>query len=310
MDIGKITLGLVSILIAILFIALVAVPVIEDSQKGTPYEGDNTSSNKPMAYVEEGTAWSVVRSGSTITTTIGSGNDAQTETRTLSGTEWGLISNQFMVRFQSGGTGIWDFYSSTYYNSTTPATITVTFSCTAAGVLTITSNAAENPLNHTLNDVDFTLMTFSKGTWCRYGGPFNATLEQGVLYGNVPLNNDTNGPIRLYKTVDGEAPETIVSPKTYYGTSISAASIDSQEIHYEEIGGKQAIGSYDGVTTKFTNDGTQITTEYVLFWAPIHYQSTYEADNSDTNSVLMGVIPTILFVVTIMMAVRMISNRE
>ena len=310
MDIGKITLGLVSILVAILFIALVAIPVIEDSQKGTPYEGDNTSSNKPMAYVEEGTAWTLVRTGSSITTTIGTGSDAQTETRTLSGTEWGLISNQFMVRFQSGGTGIWDFYSSTYYNSTTPATITVTFSCTAAGVLTITSNAAENPLNHTLNNVDFTLMTFSKGTWQRFAAPLNATIDQPVLYGNVPLNMDTNGPIRLYKTVNGGAPEAVVSPKTYYGTSISAASIDSQEIQYEEIGGKQAIGSYDGVTTVFTNDNTEVTTQYALFWAPIHFESTYESANNDTNSILLGVIPIMLIIVTIMMAVRMIGARD
>ena len=308
MDIGKITLGLVSILVAILIIAMVAIPVIEDSQKGTPYEGDNTGGSTNMEYVTD-KDWTIVRAGSTVTTTIGTGSSAKTDSYTISGTVWGVVSDKFIVRFQNSGTGFWDFGSNTYYNSVTPATITVTIACTN-GTVSITNNAAENPLNKTISNVGFTLMKFATGEWTRYSGPINVTLGQDVIYGNLPLNNDTTGPIRLYKTVDGGAPETVVAPCTYYGTAISASSIDSQVIHYEEIGGKQAVGSYDGVTTKFTVGGTQKTTESIYMWVPIHFESTYEAGAADTNSVLMGIVPIMLIIVTIMMAVKMLGVRD
>lgn len=307
-DIGKITLGLVSILIAILIIAMVAIPVIEDSQKGTPYEGDNTGGSTNMAYVTDQN-WTIVRAGSTVTTTIGTGSTAKTDSYTISGTVWGVISDKFMVRFQSAGTGFWDWGSNTYYNSTSPATVTVTIACTS-GTVSITNDASENALNKTISNVGFTLMKFASGEWTRYSGPINATLGQEVIYGNLPLQNDTTGPIRLYKTVDGGAPETIIAPSTYYGTAISASSIDSQVIHYEEIGGKQAVGSYDGVTTKWTDGGTQKTSESIYMWVPIHFESTYEADAADTNSILMGVIPIVLILVTIMMAVKMLGVRD
>lgn len=302
MDISKVVMGLVSLLIAIIFIALVAVPVIEDSQNGVPFDGNNTTTIH-YAYVEKGTAWSVVRTGDSITTTIGS--DSETYTRTA--TEWTITADTFMLRFNNTGTSVWNFTNNTYDNAINPSTNAVTVSCTAAGVVTISDT--NETLSETISNTNFAIIKFSKGTWMRSSVPVKVTPGQEIIIGNFPLDTSTTGPIRLYSVTDGQDPTAIITPVYQSGNALVSMPVTSLEVDYEEIGTGQVVGYYSKVTTGYTYEGTAKTTTSNYYWCPIAFESA-AATEADTNTLLLSVIPILLIIVTIMIAVRMIGAKD
>lgn len=295
-------MGLVSLLIAVIFIAMVAVPVIEESQQGVPFSGENTTSIH-YAYVEKGTAWSVTRTGNSVTTTIGS--DSETYTRTA--TEWTITADTFMLRFNNNGTSVWNFTNNTYDNSIDPTTNPVTISCTAAGVVTISDT--NETLSETISDTNFAIIKFSKGTWMRSSVPVKVTPGQEIIIGNFPLDTSTTGPIRLYTVTDGENPEALITPVYQNGNVLVSMPVTSMTIDYEVIGTGQVVGAYNEVTTGYTYDGTAKTTTSNYFWCPIAFESEASEEVS-TNTMLLGIIPVLLIIVAVMIAVRMLGARD
>lgn len=301
MDISKVVMGLVSLLIAIIFIALVAVPVIEDSQNGVSFDGENTTS---VHYEKvSGKAWSVSRTGDTITTTIGS----ETWSYTKASTEWTITSDKFMLRFNNNGTSIWDFADNAYYNSINPSTNAVTVSCTAAGVMTAT-NTAET-LNVSISGVGFSIIKWEKGTWMRSSTPVKVTPGQEIYIGNFPLDTETTGPIRLYSVTNGQDPTALITPVYQNGSALVSMPVTSLKVDYEEIGTGQVVGYYSKVTTGYTYEGTAKTTTSNYYWCPIAFESAATTE-ADTNALLLSVIPVLLIIVTIMIAVRMIGAKD
>lgn len=293
-------MGLVSLLIAVIFIAMVAVPVIEESQQGVPFSGENTTSIH-YAYVEDQN-WSVVRTGNSVTTTIGS--DSETYTRTA--TEWTITADTFMLRFNNNGTSVWNFTNNTYSNAVNPSTNAVTVTCTS-GTVSIT-DAAET-MDITIENTQFAIIKFSKGTWMRSSVPVKVTPGQEIVIGNFPLDTSTTGPIRLYTVTDGENPEALITPVYQYGNALMSMPVTSMTIDYEVIGTGQVVGAYNEVTTGYTYDGTAKTTTSNYFWCPIAFESE-ASEEASTNTMLLGIIPVLLIIVAVMIAVRMLGARD
>lgn len=303
MKIEAVALSLVTLVVTVIVIALVAVPVIEDSATGSPYQGDNQGGVSAY-YLDESLNFTIVRSGTTITTTIG----GQTETHEMSGNEWPLVADNVFVRFNTNGTSIWE--NNTYHVSTVSNGGDVTIAC-VNGTLTI-SNANSTELTNTT--INFAFVKSTMGTWARYA--FNnsdpdlrATLGQTVYFGNVPNDTYTNGPARLYSVIDGGTPVQITAPFLTTGGNITNVSV-IQTVESMEVGGNQAVYNYGPVSVTWTDDNGTHTSNAGVYWAPVHYESTQTSSGGATgmNSVLLGIIPVLLFIVCIMIAVRTLKE--
>lgn len=296
MNIQTLAMGLVGLLVAVLVVGLVAVPVIQDSQLGTPYEGTNTQVDT-WDYQEESPSFTLVRSGSTITTTI----DGVTETRTFtSGYEFPVVGGGIMVRIVPAGTMVINTATSTAYQSNSPDTVDITIAC-VDGTVTVTDTKESDPLNVSFSVAGPVLVKFTKGEWGSYTGAFKATLGQTVYFGHGPFDSSNKGPARLYSSVDGATPTEVVAAFTVSGSTVTSATVE-QSVTYEEIGGLQAVGYYTGASTVY--DGTTFAS---TFWAPLDFASTSTAEQ-DTNTVLLGLIPVLLFITAIMIAVRLVRD--
>lgn len=302
MKIETVALSLVTLVVTVIVIALVAVPVIEDSATGSPYQGDNPG-GVTAYYFDESLNFTIVRSGNNITTTIG----GQTETYVQSGNVWPLVADNVFVRFNNNGTSIWE--NNTYHVSTVANGGDVTITC-ANGHLTITNSS------QTLTDttISFAMVKSDRGTWARYAidnatDSFKATLGQVVYFGNLPNDTYGRGPARLYSVIDGGTPVQITAPYLTTAGNITNVAV-TQTVDYQAVGGSQTVGDYGPVSVTWSDDDGTHTVTAGYYWMPIHYESTQTSSGGATgmNSVLLGIIPVLLFIVCIMIAVRTLKE--
>ena len=304
MDISKIALGLVSLVIAVVVIALVAVPIIEDSTTGTPYSGENNvESYAKYIGIDETPTWSATISATTLTAVVG----GETYTYTYSGNQDILFCDGFIVRtLADSKIFMWDFPSGavhTFVVSDHNATVAMT-----AGSWTFTGygiNDVES--TYTGTGATMSMIRSNDGGWIlKYGQDpgAKATLGQTVYAGNVRYNNNaTNyGPYRLDAFTDGEKTATILTPWTMSGNQIVAATATTTA-DYEQVGDPQAVGAYYGFD--WTSGGS--SGDYADFFVPIAFKSTGTAEGS-TNTVLLMLIPVLLLMVAIMVAVRLVRE--
>lgn len=286
MQIQGIATGLVAIVVAVLVVGLVAVPVIEDSINGTPYEGTNIGPDYTYTFIDESPTFTWVRSGSSAILTIGG------ETRTVSTTgNAAVVSDTLSIRNISSGVQIWDYATDTY---------TLVNDGSAAVTLTVSSGSYSLVVDETTTTgtMNTALVRDTEGDWGYYNGTVKATLGQTIYAGKIITDSGAKG---LVAVSDGE-----VSPftglYTYSGTSITEADA-SISVDYEQTGDGQAVGYYTGMTTTYS--GT--SSADIEFWAPISFESTASGDGG-MNGVLLTIIPTLLIMVGIMMAVRMVRD--
>lgn len=302
MNLGTITMGLVSILVAVLVIGLVAIPVIEDSQEGISYSGTNEGTTKYVAMGQDfdGSApnFTVTRNGDTVTTTI----NGNTETLTLSGSvSWPVVTDSFMVRMNSNGTTVWDSDDSKLFSSTQPGTNIWTMTC-VDGAVTVTN--APGTLNESLS-CDFAVVRSESGTWGRFEAP-KVTLGTTILTGALPVSNSTYGPIRLSTVVNGSDLTTVFPAVVASGTTLVSVTC-TETMDYSIVGGEQGVGYYAGSNWTMTDGSTTESGSKAWFWAPYAYESSSSSEGG-TNSILLGIIPVLLLVVAMMIAARMIKE--
>lgn len=302
MKIETVALSLVTLVVTVIVIALVAVPVIEDSATGSPYQGDNLGGVSSY-YLDDSLNFTIVRSGNTVTTTVG----GQTETYTQTGNTWPLVADNVFIRFNNNGTSIWE--NNQYHVSTVSNGGDITISC-VNGALTVT-NASTTLCTATIS---FAMVKSESGTWARYSFSdsnidVKTTLGQIVYFGNLPNDTYTKGPARLYSVTNGGTPVQITSPFLTTGGNITNVSV-VQTVDYDETGGSQTIGNYGPVSVTWTDDDGTHTATAGAYWAPIHYESTQTSAGGATgmNSVLLGIIPVLLFITCIMIAVRTLKE--
>ena len=253
MDIKTITTGLVTLVVAVIVIALVAVPVIEDQAAGK-YVGNNTNPTDRYAdFTGQEISWTWKAGHGSVT--------AGTSTTSTPNATPTIISDTLVVRTTSG--------PQYYIYDIGGGTLTKLWISQASG---------------------------SIGS---YSSPIHATIGSTVYIGSfTDLAN--NGPARFASFVNGEKTGDLFTPWVVSSSSIVAGPEVTYSVDYEAEGDAQKIGSYEGVSTTFSD--TTITT--YNFYAPVQYESTGEAGG--TNYILMSIIPMLLFIVAIMVAVRMI----
>lgn len=295
MKVQAIAVGLVGLVIAVIFVGLVAVPVVDDATHGTPFEGTNTNqdgASSLFSYVTESPtlSWGRSSAGVVSLTYDGTTSTVNGETKDVL-----LVTDKFALRANSAGAQYWDYVNNTYTLST-DATIVVSLTITAGSYsLTFGETTASGT-------VSWAFFKDPNGDWARFSSGFKATLGQPVLMGN--LFKVTGGvPVCSLSTVtNGTQGEYLIQPYNYSaGTIVSADA--SYEVEYSVVGEGQAVGLYSGMTT--TYDGTEYDT--MRFYAPLDFEST-AVDNGGINETLLGIIPILLIIVAIMMAAKLIRN--
>ena len=287
MDIKTITTGLVTLVVAVIVIALVAVPVIEDQAAGK-YVGNNTNPTDRYAdFTGQEISWTWKAGHGSVT--------AGTSTTSTPNATPTIISDTLVVRTTSGPQYyIYDIGGGTL-TSHQGSSYQLDLTVSAAGAWEIK-----------VNDVTYATGTLTKlwisqasGSIGSYSSPIHATVGSTVYIANfTDLAN--NGPARFASFVNGEKTGDLFTPWVVSSSSIVAGPEVTYSVDYEAEGDAQKIGSYEGVSTTFSD--TTITT--YNFYAPVQYESTGEAGG--TNYILMSIIPMLLFIVAIMVAVRMI----
>lgn len=301
MEIKTVVGSLITLMVAVLVIALVALPILTDV--GTPgYQGNNTGYDARYTEIESSPTFSMAFDSSTSVTTLTMGG--KTQTLTLNNDVPLLISSTLWLRTTAADTAAYfDLTNGAWHFLRGGFTLDV-----VNGAVSI-EDGEENTLETAISK---TLVRTNDGTLGSYTGKFHTTIGQpyyiGAFFGNL-----ANGPTRLYVAVGDDIESTFVSPFEAANSppgSIATSSEVTTTITYEEIGGAEAVGVVEGVTQTWTA-GTHIEAgggTALRAIAPISYESTADEDGDPTMAALMGVIAMLLIIVPIMVAVRILRG--
>ena len=298
MRIEAIAGGIVALIIAFVVGALVAIPVIDDSIRGTPYEGENLVYDYKVLYLDENPTFTWHDAGTSVTVTYG----GETDTFAYSSAAYIVATDKVQIRHgMNNAKTIWDLDNSTSASMYGEVILEVV---NGAYTLTRTVNSEEVV---TTGTIQWALVPSNLGTWAHFATPsVKATLEQPVFFGNW-YHPNVDGPNRLISVTDGADIESLIDP---YNANTSAGPTVEYQITYEESAtGNEAVGQYSKVVSTWTPAGssTPISSENIDTYAPLHYESTSTGGvATGTDSVLLSIIPVLLILVAIMIAVRMI----
>lgn len=298
----KTTVGsLITLMVAVLVIALVALPVLTDVS--TPgYQGTNAGADARFTEIESAPTFTMVFDSSTSITTLTIGD--KTQTLTLNNNVPLLISSTLWLRTTSANTGAYfDLTNGVWHFLTGGFTVDV-----VNGAVSI-EDGNENTLETSIGK---TLLRTNDGPLGRYTGEFRTTIGEPYYIGAF-FGNTVNGPSRLYVAIGDDIESTYVSPFEAANSppgSIATSSEVTTTITYTETEGAESVGVVEGVTQTWTA-GTSITAgggTALCAIAPIAYESTAEDDGDPTMTALMSVIAMLLIIVPIMVAVRILRG--
>lgn len=284
-------MGLVSLVVAVVVIGLVAVPVIEDSTTGTQIHGSNTEYADTWTYFPESPTFTLERSSSGITLTSGG------STRTVTGnTSIGLLSDALRFNMYSDRTSILNFDTSRITNVNDTSTAISLVVSNGSYTLTIGEN---EPVTGTM---DTALVRDPAGTWGRYVDKA-IKITPGSTY--FLSNTSTTGvPGYLALASGGNFESFVINSWSTNGATTIVPGYDLEfEINYQLTGGGQVVGNVFGVTTYFNDTSS----DRVTLYAPIEFVSSASSDGG-MDGILLSIIPTLLIIVAIMVAVRLIRN--
>lgn len=290
-DIKWIATSLVSLVVAVIVIATIAVPVVEDMT--TSVQGGNNGT--PIHRYTDYTGQEVTFTWASGVSTLGDGTvvpstSTPVNNRTISPN---FISDKVVFRGGSGGFYLYMFDINERF-VTTNTTHVVVITVAANGNYTVTLDNVEKATG----TLSLMLIADPSGTIGQYDEPIKAVASQPVYIGNWVSNY---GPMYLETLVNGSVSATLISPSAAWtGTTITQADSITHTIVYEDADG---IGEYKSIETAY---GSGSTTEHYFLYAPIDYGGDEDEGTSGVNIVLLGIIPVLLFVVAVMMAVRVI----
>lgn len=294
-DIRYVTGGIAALIIAVIIIATVAVPIIEDQASGASYRGQN--SGYDVRYTDvTGKAIEWTKTGGTATVTI----DGVTVESPIAGTGISVISDGIILRASSTG-GNWYDITSSKYASVHGASVTMTLTVTAAGAYTFTTTE-DTPTTKT-GTLTKILVSTADGPIGHFVGGAKATLGDTVYAGNFG-SMDTKGPVRFQPFVNGVQGEPWFTPWNTSSGDIVTADPVTYDMDYSSVGEGQQVGMYSGCTTT----SGSVTSTVLDIYAPIDYHSTAVEGSGGINQTLIAVVPLLLFVVAVMVAVRLIRD--
>lgn len=291
MKVQAVAVGLVGLVIAVIFVGLVAVPVVDDATHGTPFEGTNSNFEERFSYVEDPTlTWGRASNASVSLTYKGTTSTISSESNDVL-----IVTDKFALRSIATGAQMWDYTNSTYTLSANDPDIVISLTITA-GSYSLTYDGTT-----TTGTVDWALFKDPNGDYGRFSSGFKATVGQTVIMGH--LFGTGNGAYNLVEVTDGTVGSYLVDPYTFSGTSIVSQTVE-YDVDYAVVGEGQIVGSYTGMT--MTYNGTDY--DAMRFYAPIDFESTASTESGGINSTLLGIIPMLLIIVAIMIAVRLVRD--
>lgn len=292
MNIQTVATGIVSLLIAVIVIALVAVPVVDDATTGTKYTGTNTQIDSTYSFLESSPTFSWERtSAAKMNLTI---NGTTSEVPYGNSTEVTIATDKFALRAISSGAQMWDYTESTY-----------TVSNSGSIVISLAVNNGSYSLTFdgttTTGTISWALVKDPAGEWGLFTSPFRATVGQEVLVGH--LYQQTYGPLNIARATDGVTTGYLVDPYLFNGGEIIADDREmTYTIGYETQGEGQVVGHYSSMNF----DWGTTSSDNFRAWAPLDYESTPSTEGGGTNAVLLALIPLLLIIVAVMVAVRLL----
>lgn len=293
-DIKWVATSLVSLVVAIMVIALVAVPVVEDmGGEITRYGGDNPGYANRYTDMH-GQAIDFTWNGGVSTlngNTIPNGVPA-------------IVSDKILLRTSANSFYIYDFVGEKMQilrNTTLHLTITAAGAWTATvGDSTWGSGTGVSKL----------LVISEKGAIGQYNSaPVKASDGQTIYLAHWDATGG-NGPIRFIECTDGTVGTQWFTQFTFTGYDSAtgeATLIEGYETTYTvnySLNSEQGVGTYSGVTSAF-NDTTSTDIQY---FAPINFDGATVSGDGGINAALIGIIPLLLFIVAIMIAVRIMRD--
>ena len=286
MNIDKSVFGVLSILVAVIIVATVAIPVIEDSSKDI----HSTVQNTTQRYYA--TSSSDLSEDLTITletdntyTINGERYDASPNNIVMitdTGDMWVIYSNNYNLYQKSdnyaqrslGIGGFTTFYTDGTYKATTSAGVeyTGTFS-------NVIYPSKDGDLGYFLNSTAY------------------ADDASDVIFFSISGTNGAMFAIKYKAT--GEEVKKIVSPFA----SGAEVTLTDAAISYNSTDETIADNAINGLTYKVGD------TSYTLraFIAPLEYKTISENDSAMIS--ILQIVPLLLLIVPVMMAVRMYSSR-
>lgn len=315
-DVKWIATSLVSLVVAIIVIATVAVPVIEEQGAGVTISGKNTGYTARYTDMSSHDFTYTIEADGTASYTLTS-DGTGTKYTSPTASPGIIVGDDIIIR--SGSTGYFLYYMpldilliATSLNNTASTIIYYTSSNHEWMIETELSLGGKSATktNYYSGTADFVLLSTTDGPIGQFENKaINVTLGSTVYAGAYSVSE--SGPIRMAKFTDGTKTGDVFSPFTWTNYDQSAGFADlvaaevSYSVSYEVTGETQQIGKYTGLTTTY---GSTTSTSYA-FYAPIDYTSTSAGEDSGgTNSVLLGIVPVMLFIVAVMMAVRVLQQ--
>ena len=278
-------------------IALVAVPVIEDAAKGTPYTGENTGYDFRYAYQED-PSFTFTWADNVTTVTIG--GVSQQITITTAQDYPVILSDSLVVRVRTSGLTYYDLVNDEYHttnNTSNSTTVTV-----VNGAFTLTQGSTT--LTGTM---DSAFVLSSKGNYGAFTGDPKITLDSSYYLASF-FNTSENGPFRVYHATGSTLGSAYIDAFGAADNVITGGYTVTATIDYQQVGGNQAVGTVGDVSWTWNNGGASGNSDYRYVLAPIEFTSTPQGTGDDTNSILLSIIPVMLIIVAIMIAVRLVRD--
>lgn len=314
-DVKWIATSLVSLVVVIIVIATVAVPVIEDQAGGATVSGKNTGYSARYTDMTDQRFTFIINPDGSAYYHSGRYDDGGTQYTSPAASPNLVVGDSIIIR--SGGSGYF-FYALNegevfvVTSSVINAPAVVEYLGNSEWVAWIGNDGQEaifasEGAAGTGNKILLSTTDGSIGLF--ENKAVNVTLGNAVYAGAYSVSE--YGPIRMAKFTDGTKTGDVFSPFTWTnynqstGTATTVAAEVSYSVSYEVTGETQQIGKYTGLTTTYGSS----TSTYCAIYAPIDYTSTSAGEDSGgTNSVLLGIVPVMLFIVAVMMAVRVLQQ--
>lgn len=292
-DVRWIATSLVSLVVAIMVIALVAVPIIDDmgGEIGR-YGGDNPGYNNKFADM----------SGQAVDFRWSGGISTLNGTGVPNGVP-AIVSDKVIVRTSTNSFYIYDL-EDMKMKIVRGAALQLTI--TAAGAWTATIDDVTWGSGSGVTKV---LAISNNGSIGQYlSGPIKASEGQKIYLAHWDATGG-NGPIRFVEATDGTAGTGWFDfTFTNYDSSAGTADLtDGSEVAYSityQLDAEQGIGTYSGVTSTW---GESSTSTDIQYFAPINYDGSV-IEGGGINGTLLGIIPLLLFITAIMVAVRIMKG--
>lgn len=301
MNIDKSVFGVLSILVAVIVVATVAIPVIEDSSKEIRTSQNNVSEKYMMS--ESTTGDITIEATETAGTFIINGESKTFISGDYGGGFWCILTNNLFVRLYS--TSSWVLFdglpaSSTNLGTTGKVEInnkgwTVTIPSGSSGAGTYTGT------------YDWICYPNEKGNYglYRFSGNMYVDNDSTVFAIKESRNTGSDGamttPAVIWSgSIDGGDNTKIAWNRTS-DQVIDVSSSTDVHIQYSEKG--EVSTKISGVTVEYGDNSASIATVII----PIEYHVITENDSAMIS--ILQIVPLLLLIVPVMMAVRMYSSR-